>query len=311
MRCCAMGVFVVTFLVSTTMLIRYFVQSREQDQEYSNMAGLMESLLATAPSRPVPTQSATRPTTPPPTETAPESSVPTNPPTTVPEPSVTVPEPTVAPTQPPVTDPPVTEPLPPVVHPDVSRIMPQYLPFYQKNADMVGWIQIPDTKVNYPVMQTPNNPDYYLKRNFDRIASDWGAIYVRESCDVFTPSDNQTIYGHHMKDGSMFAGLLKYKTKSYWETHKYIHYDTLYEYHTYEIFAVFKTSADIGKGYPYHRFENAATQEEFDNFVSSVKGLSFYDTGITPTFGDKLIALSTCEYTLNNGRFVVVARRIS
>lgn len=192
------------------------------------------------------------------------------------------------------------------------KMLPEYALFYAANNDFVGWINIPDTKVNYPVLQSSlENRDYYLKHTFKHQWSDWGAIYVREECDVFAPSDNLTIYGHHMKDGEMFTGLDKFKNRSFWESHKTFTFDTLYEYHTYEIFAAFRTSGTAGVGYPYHLFVSTADQQEYDQFVASIKAMSLYDTGITPQFGEKLICLSTCEYTQNNGRLVVVARRIS
>ena len=190
-------------------------------------------------------------------------------------------------------------------------ILPEYAQLYLENPDMVGWINIPDAKVNYPVMQTPDNPDDYLHRNFQKEANSHGTLYIKETCDVSTPSDNLTIYGHNMKDGSMFAGLTSFKKQSFWETHRTFTFDTLTEHHTYEIFAVFTTTASVGKGFSYHKFINAADQAEYDEFVETCKRLSHYDTGITPEYGDKLICLSTCEYSIENGRFVVAARRIS
>ena len=199
------------------------------------------------------------------------------------------------------------EPKPKPQHHDV---LPEYRDVYLRNGDMIGWIKIEGTKVNYPVMQTKESPNYYLKRDFDGNDSDWGSIYVREECDVDTPSDNVTIYGHNMIDCSMFGDLKNYADKKFWEGHKEIFFDTLHEYHVYEIFSVFKTSANEGEGFAYHQFEDAANEKEFNDFVAECKRLSFYDTGITPKYGDKLICLSTCEYTLDNGRFVVAARRI-
>lgn len=180
------------------------------------------------------------------------------------------------------------------------------------NPDLVGWISIEGTKLNYPVMQTSmDNKDFYLYRNFEKENSIRGSIYAREECDVFEPSDNITLYGHNMKDGSMFACLGEYVDKAHWEQNSLITFNTIYEYHTYKIFAVFKTSAVLGQGFTYHRFENAANEAEFDEFVSKCRELSFYDTGIIPAYGDKLICLSTCEYTLENGRLVVAAVQIS
>lgn len=191
-----------------------------------------------------------------------------------------------------------------------KAILPEYATLYLRNSDMVGWIKIEGTKVNYPVMQTPNSKDYYLYRNFQKENSNHGSIYVREECDVFKPSDNLTIYGHHMKNGSMFANVMNYRNYSFYEDHKYITFDTLTEHHTYEVFAAFTTTATVGQGFRYHNFIDAATEADFDEFVATCKELSHYNTGITPEYGDKLITLSTCEYTRANGRFVVVARRI-
>lgn len=195
--------------------------------------------------------------------------------------------------------------------PDTDTVLEEYAALYLQNTDMVGWIRIEDTNINYPVMQTPDRKDYYLHRNFYEESNDHGAIYVREVCDVFTPSDNITIYGHHMRDGSMFANLMNYKKKSFWEEHRYITFDTLTEHHTYEIVSVFRTTATQGKGFAYHQFVNAADAEEFDKFIATCKRLDYYETDVTAEYGDKLISLSTCEYSQTNGRLVVVAKRIS
>ena len=114
-----------------------------------------------------------------------------------------------------------------------------------------------------------------------------------------------------MKDGSMFADLMNYSSKSFWQEHRYVHFDTLTAYHSYEVFAVFTTTASKGKGFAYHQFVNADDAADFAEFVAQCQSLSLYDTGITPVYGDKLITLSTCEYTQNNGRLVVVARQVN
>lgn len=194
---------------------------------------------------------------------------------------------------------------------DENGILLEYSEIYALNNDLVGWIRIDGTKLNYPVMQTPDNPNYYLYRDFDKRDSSRGSIYVREECDLLEPSDNITIYGHNMRDGSMFEALNDYIHKDTWENNSLIFFDTLHDYHVYQIFAVFKTSANLGEGFRYHHMIDAGNKQEFDEFVKTCKDLSFYDTGITPQYGDKLICLSTCEYTLNNGRLVVAAMRIS
>ena len=186
-------------------------------------------------------------------------------------------------------------------------VLAEYAQLLEMNSDLVGWVKIPQTNINYPVMQTPMMPQYYLYRNFYKERSDRGCIFAQEECDIDAPSDNVTIYGHCMKDNSMFADLTHYTRKSYWEEHPLVQFDTLYETRTYRIFAVFKTSGNVGQGFAYHTFVDAASEEEFTAFVDECKELAFYDTGITPEYGDKLLCLSTCEYTMANGRLVVVA----
>lgn len=186
-----------------------------------------------------------------------------------------------------------------------------YKEIYEMNDHTVGWIKMEGTKMDYPVMQTPDDPNFYLYRNFDKADSSRGSIYAWGPADINMPSDNITLFGHNMADGSMFACLNAYTNKAAWENNSLIFFDTLYEYHTYKIFAVFKTSANVGQGFSYHQFVDADNETEFDEFVSTCKKLAFYDTGITPVYGDKLICLSTCEYSLDNGRLVVCAVRIT
>ena len=194
---------------------------------------------------------------------------------------------------------------------DENGILLEYAPLYEMNPDMAGWIRIEGTRINYPVMQTPDRTDYYLQRNFKGESSGWGCIYAREECDLNEPSDNIILYGHNMKDGSMFAGLNDYTEREFWETHRYIRFDTLTEHHTYAIFAVFTTTASEGQGFAYHDFINAADEPDFDTFIAKCLSLSLYGTDIVPKYGDKIICLSTCEYSQTNGRLVVAAVRIN
>lgn len=195
---------------------------------------------------------------------------------------------------------------------DDSPILEELRGVYELNNDVVGWIRIEGTNVDYPVMQTPNDSDYYLHTDFYHEYSNEGCLYVRAACNVFKPSDNITIYGHNMLNGSMFRHLHKYKTQDFYKSHKYIQFDTLYERHTYEIIAVFQTSGTTGKGFAYHLFADAADASAFDEYVTTCKELSLYDIEATASYGDKLITLSTCDKTaLENGRLVVVAKQIA
>ena len=193
---------------------------------------------------------------------------------------------------------------------DETGILLEYAPAYAINPDLAGWLSIPGTEIDYPVMHTPDRKDHYLYRNFAGESSAWGCLYAREECDLNGPSDNVTIYGHHMKDGSMFAGLDAYTDREFWEEHRYIRFDTLEEHHTYAIFAVFTTTASQGEGFAYHDFIDAEEETAFEAFVAACLSRSLYDTDIVPQYGDKMICLSTCEYTQTNGRLVVAAVRI-
>ena len=193
--------------------------------------------------------------------------------------------------------------------PPEPTMIAAYEEVYNKNTDTVGWLQIDGTKLNNPVVQTPADPNFYLKRDFNKNYSEWGTVYAWGSADLQRPSDNVTLFGHTMKDGSMFACLHNYTSKDFWEQNKLIFFNTLTEYHTYKVYAVFKVSANIGN-FAYHQFVDANNAEEFNDFVSTCKAMSFYETGITPVYGDKLLTLSTCEYSLDNGRLVVCAVRM-
>lgn len=194
-----------------------------------------------------------------------------------------------------------------------KSFLSDYQDLYLQNNDMVGWIKIEDTKINYPVMQSKDNPNFYLKHGFDKAYTDYGCPYVQENCDVDIPSDNLIIYGHNMKDSSMFSGLMKHTEKSFWESHKTIRFDTLTEKCNYEVIAVFKTVVytDSPESFKYYQFVNADTADEFNAYITKCKELALYDTGVTAEYGDKLITLSTCEYSRNNGRMVVVAKKMA
>ena len=186
-------------------------------------------------------------------------------------------------------------------------VLAKYRELYLQNEDMVGWIAIDGTSINYPVMQSRNSPNFYLKHSFEKEYSDLGVPYIQEDCDLAT-SDNLIIYGHHIKGGRMFGALEDYKSKSFYEKHKTIQFDTLTEQGKYEIIAVFKTVAYSSEGFRYYDFVHAESEEEFNAYVETCRGLTLYDTGVTAEYGDKLITLSTCEYSAANGRLVVVAK---
>ena len=180
---------------------------------------------------------------------------------------------------------------------------------YDLNNDFIGWLKINGTNISYPVMQTDSNrKDYYLRKNFYKEYSQLGTPYIAEYCNVQT-SDNVIIYGHHITNYQVFGELEKYKKKEFYDNHKIINFNTIYENADYEIIEVFKTVAYTG--FKYYQFINSSSEDEFNTFIKRCKELSFYDTGKTAKYGDKLLTLSTCEYSAKNGRLVVVAKKIT
>ena len=186
-----------------------------------------------------------------------------------------------------------------------------YQNLYWENTDMVGWILIEDTNIDYPVMQTPADPTYYLKHDFEKHYTDYGCPFMQADCDVLCPSDNLIIYGHNMKDGSMFADLAKYRSKDFWQVHKTVWFDTAVGGYAYEIFAVIHTTvqADAADAFPFYLFVNATAPEDFADYVSACKARALYDTGIFAEYGDKLLTLSTCDNITDDGRLLIIAKQ--
>lgn len=196
---------------------------------------------------------------------------------------------------------------------------------YTKNSDTVGWLTIDDTNIDYPLMQTMDDEEYYLDRDFNKNHSANGSLILdTDSCigtgtlvnkyaDGTLPSTNLIIHGHNMKSGAMFGNLDLYRKQDYEKEHSHIKLKTLTEEREYEIVSVFlsqvylKSQTDVFK---YYKFFEAYEQEEFDDFYTNIKKLALYDTGVTAEFGDEFITLSVCAYHVEDGRLVVVGKRI-
>ncbi len=163
-----------------------------------------------------------------------------------------------------------------------SSVHPGLLALHRENPDCIGWIKIEGTVIDYPVMYRPSEE-----------------------------SDNLIIYGHHMNSGKMFAALDQYKNSAFYLEHPLISYDTLHGSETYQIFSVFCTPVYTGSDFPYYTFTKAEDAADYLEYMKAVKERALYDTGISAVFGDKLLTLSTCEYSQKNGRVVVMAKKIS
>lgn len=187
--------------------------------------------------------------------------------------------------------------------------VPEYSELYALNNDFFGWLCIDGTKINYPVMHTPADPEYYIHRAFDRSSSENGCLFMDGACR--TGCGNYLIYGHHMKTGTMFGTLDKFSKKEYWQEHKSLHLNTLEEFGEYEILGAFYSRLyyEGEEGFRYYSYTDLTDRSVFDEYVKLVKRSSLYDTGITAEYGDTLVTLSTCSYHVDDGRFVVVARK--
>ena len=229
--------------------------------------------------------------------------------------AMVTPVPTVEPTPEPTIDRlaydgPLPYPMKEKVEFDESAILPELRDIYELNRDLVGWLTIPGTVIDYPVVQVEDS-DYYLEHDFYGNSNMNGQIILDSNCDPYTPSYNLVISGHHMQNGSMFGDLPEYRDKNYWEKRKFVEFDTLMARKQYVIFAVFY-SADYDEDEEGFRY-NANIQYLLDTrrWLDEIEANKLYDTGIDVAFGDEFITLTTCNRVLHrNGRFVVVCRRI-
>ena len=196
--------------------------------------------------------------------------------------------------------------------PSQPEILPEYIELYEQNNDLAGWLTVEGTVIDYPVMKGIDD-EYYLDHDFEGNESKYGCLFVKYWVDVNVPGTNYVIYGHHMKDGSMFGQLKKYMEEDFFAEYPLVVFHSLYEKRTYEIIAVFLSQVynEEDDVFKYYEFYQADTEEEFNDFYINIKKLSLYDTGVTAQYGDRFITLSTCAYHAEDGRLVVVAKEVS
>ena len=193
---------------------------------------------------------------------------------------------------------------------DEDRILPELKEIYALNHDLVGWLYIEDTNIDYPVVQAEDGK-FYLNHDFYGRSNANGQIILEDKCDPYTPSYNLVISGHHMNSGAMFGRLGRYKDRDYWESHKIVEFDTLMARKRYVIFGAFY-SADYNeneKGFRYSA--DIQYKLDADRWLQEIRNNQIYETGVDAEFGDEFITLTTCDHSRRyDGRFVVVARRI-
>jgi len=192
----------------------------------------------------------------------------------------------------------------------VQEALPQYRALSEENPDFAGWLTVPGTNIDYPVMRTPDEPEYYLHRAFDRSDSFSGTPFIGENGSV--ESDCFIIYGHNMKNDTMFGTLDYYKDPDFYAKNPTIRFDTAYEERTYAVFAAFLSKASNGEkdAFRLPSYSGGLTEDAFEELMGNIKDRMLYETGIFAEYGDQILMLSTCSYHTANGRLVVAAKRV-
>lgn len=202
---------------------------------------------------------------------------------------------------------------------DGIQLLPGAADLLAINPDTVGYLNIPGTTISYPVVQkkTEAESQYYLHINFMNEEAKAGAIFLdwRDTFDAYDQSDNLIVYGHDMKDGSMFGTLRNYKKDdfvTFYKNHPIIEFNSNYEEGKYKIFGCFIADADYSRNdvFEYYNYIDLLTENEFYDYVNNVKRRTLVLNDVDVKFGDKLLTLSTCSQEFSNSRFVVVARKL-
>lgn len=182
-----------------------------------------------------------------------------------------------------------------------------------ENEEIIGWIQIPDTIVDYPVLQSSeSNPEYYLYRSYQHAYTQYGSIFLDSTFSFDDEmSRNYVLYGHNMDDGRMFSEVLNYADLTYYTEHPIIHFDTPQQEGDWKIISIFKTNTLLSQGELfYYNRTGFSSETDYLNFVYQMRIRSIIDTGVDFTAEDDILTLSTCSYEFENFRTVLVARRV-
>lgn len=191
-------------------------------------------------------------------------------------------------------------------------ILPEYVDLHAQNPEMVGWLNIPDTEIDYPIMQSLESNDYYLQHDFYKNEDKNGCIFLDMRNDYVNRDDNLMIYGHNMRNGMMFGTLKEYLDETYWKNHKRIQFHTLYDKEEYDIIAVClaKVEYQDEDAFRYYNFLNAEDEATFAEYKSTIEELKVYQDEVDIKYGDKLLTLSTCNNYIEDGRLFLVAKKI-
>ena len=201
---------------------------------------------------------------------------------------------------------PVTPNTPKPNTPNLSgkrMLMDRYNSLLEINKDVVGWISVPNTVIGYPVVQADDN-DFYLRRNIHGERATAGTIFMDYRSDARAEGKHIILYGHHMRNGSMFKDLVKYKEEDFFRNQGNIRFNTLYEEIEWEVFSIYVADADFN-----YRQTEFTSGENYIKFLKKLQNESMFNKGIELTENDQILTLSTCTYEYDDARFVVHARR--
>ena len=175
---------------------------------------------------------------------------------------------------------------------------------FEKNIDYRGWIKIDNTNINYPILQGQDHEEYLYKDiNNEYIVS--GSIFMNYLNNGFD-DQNTVLFGHNMKNGTMFANLKKYKEEDFFYNNNDIEIELSNgQYLKYKVFSVYIT--DINDNYTKTSFED---KDEYKEFLERIKNKSIYKSDISVNENDKIITLSTCSYEFDDARLVVTGKLI-
>ncbi len=183
-------------------------------------------------------------------------------------------------------------------------ILPKYSSLLEVSSDAVGWIKIPGTNIDYPVVKGLDN-DFYLKSNIKGEPDKAGSIFMDYRNDGMAEERHTIIYGHHMKDGTMFMALMSFKEPEFLLENRIIEFNTLYQDIQWEIFSAYVTDTDFD-----YLVTSFTTLQAYDSFLNSIKSKSYYPMNSDITSADTILTLSTCTYEFKDARFVIHARRL-
>lgn len=191
-----------------------------------------------------------------------------------------------------------------------SGIQPNFSPLYDVNSDIKGWIMIPNTLINYPVVETSDN-SYYLSKGFNKDDDRHGTLFLDYRDNISPMSQNLIIYGHEMQDGQMFHAIRNYEKVYFYNSSPIITFNTLYSNEKWKVFAAFIVNTVPSQGYVFnYLITDFSSSNDFISFINEVKARSLIKTSVDVNPSDTLLTLSTCTYELPEARFVVMARRV-